>query len=130
MTLEEAVRAYLLADVDIKSAVDDRIFAEVVPSEQGPWPVIVFSRLSSITEQTLDGPGLSTIRIQFAVFSDKWLDAAGLAKLVEDKLTELIDVTQDDLTIQASFLADTRDLGYDINSGVHRLDVEFDFCLV
>lgn len=130
MTLETALRAWLIADVDVNAIVGDRIFPEVIPAEQGVWPAIAYSRLSSTNEPTLDGTGLSSIRMQFAVFDDKWLDAANLGKLLEAKLGTLVNVTQGDVEIQAGFIADTRDLGFDITSGVHRLDVEFDFYLV
>ena len=86
MSLETALRAYVLADAAIAAAVGQRMYPRGLP--QGPtFPALVYSRVDTRRLHDLDGPdGLPRARVQVTAWGSSVQAATELAALVRKRL--------------------------------------------
>jgi len=87
MTIEEALRTYLLADANISSLVSTRIYYQYLP--QNPvYPLIRYQVISDESLYSNDGDiGLDRPRIQFDSDSDDSEQCIALAGLIRKRLS-------------------------------------------
>ena len=86
MSLETALRAYVLADAAIAAAVGQRMYPRRLP--QGPTlPALVYLRVDTRREHDMDGPdGLPRPRVQVTAWGANVQAATELAALVRVRL--------------------------------------------
>lgn len=86
MSLETALRAYVLADPAIAAAVGQRMYPRRLP--QGPTlPALVYLRVDTRREHDMDGPdGLPRPRVQVTAWAANVQAATELAALVRVRL--------------------------------------------
>lgn len=86
MSLETALRAYVLADVAIAAAVGVRMYPRRLP--QGPpLPALVYQRVDTRRLHDFDGPdGLPRARVQIAAWAANVQGATDAAALVRARL--------------------------------------------
>ena len=81
-TIEEALRARLVADTAVAGMVGQRIYPLVAPAKAA-LPAIVYQRISGMRVATHDGPSeLAHPRIQFACIGTTYAGAKNLANAV------------------------------------------------
>ena len=86
MSLETALRAYVLADAAIAAAVGQRMYPRRLP--QGPMlPALVYLRVDTRREHDMDGPdGLPRPRVQVTAWGTSVQMATDLAATVRERL--------------------------------------------
>jgi hypothetical protein len=86
MSLETALRSYVLADVAIAAAVGVRMYPRRLP--QGPTlPALVYQRVDTRRLHDFDGPdGLPRARVQIAAWASNVAGAWELANAVRARL--------------------------------------------
>ena len=86
MSLETAMRAYVLADAAIAAVVGQRMYPRGLP--QGPTlPALVYLRVDTRREHDMDGPdGLPRPRVQVTAWAANVQAATELAALVRVRL--------------------------------------------
>jgi hypothetical protein len=81
-TIEEALRARLIADTAVVEMVGQRIYPLVAPPKAA-LPAIVYQRISGMRVATHDGPSeLARPRFQFACIGSAYAGAKNLANAV------------------------------------------------
>ena len=82
MTVEQGLVAHLLADATVSGIVGNAVHPGKIPQGAG-LPAIVYSRTSSIRENTLDGPSeLVKVRMRVDCWHTTYPDAKALATAV------------------------------------------------
>ena len=86
MSLETAMRAYVLADAAIAAVVGQRMYPRRLP--QGPTlPALVYQRIDTRREHDMDGPdGLPRPRVQVTAWAASVQTATDLAAAVRERL--------------------------------------------
>jgi hypothetical protein len=86
MSLETALRAYVLADAATAAIVGQRMYPRGLP--QGPtFPALVYSRVDTRRLHDLDGPdGLPRARVQVTAWGSSVQAATDLAAAVRKRL--------------------------------------------
>lgn len=86
MSLETALRAYLLADAAVAAAVGGRVYPRRLP--QGPaFPAIVYQRVDTRRGHDMSGPdGLPRPRVQITTWAGSVQAATDAAALVRKRL--------------------------------------------
>jgi hypothetical protein len=86
MSLETAMRAYVLADAAITAIAGQRMYPRGLP--QGPtFPAIVYSRVDTRREHVMTGPdGLPRARVQVTCWGTSVQTATDLAAAVRVRL--------------------------------------------
>jgi hypothetical protein len=111
MTLEEGLRAALIADSAVNAVVSGRIYHERMPDPDS-YPAIVFFRVSTSLEQTLtDTPTLSTVRIQL----DLMAETSAAVRDLATKVRAVLHNVQGDLggvTVGRGLLENELDTGF------------------
>lgn len=80
MSIEQGLVAHLLADAGVSGIVGTRVYAELRP-QKSVLPAIVYTRVGSTHENTLDGPSpFVTVRMQV----DCWSSTYGGSKTLAD----------------------------------------------
>lgn len=97
MKIEDRIFDRLRSDADITARVGDRIFPVWAPMDTKgqlePRPFIVFTRVSGMSVNAMDGPTEDTeCRFQFDVIADAYTDGKGIATLVRNRLNGWRDV--------------------------------------
>jgi len=107
--MEEALRAYLLAQAGITDLIGNRVFWNIRP--QGtPLPALVLNRISLPVNHTYkDRVRLSRARVQFDCYGVSNASARGLERAVVTALDSRA-FTQGGIEFQGCFAADARDL--------------------
>jgi len=86
MSLETAMRAYVLADATVAAAVGTRMYSRKPPQTPGV-PYIVYQRIDTRRLHDMDGPdGLPRPRVQIACWAANSTGAADLADAVRERL--------------------------------------------
>lgn len=109
MSLETALRAYVLADVAIAAAVGVRMYPRRLP--QGPvLPALVYQRIDTRRLHDFDGPdGLPRARVQIAAWAANVQGATDAAALLRERLDGYRGAWGD-VTIGACLCVAERDL--------------------
>ena len=83
MYAEKAVRARLLADLEVFGLVGSRIYPVVIP-QASTYPAIAYQRISGVHEQSQDGlSGLEHPRIQVSCYGNEYAEGQRLAEAVK-----------------------------------------------
>ena len=101
MTLETALRSYVLADATVAALAGTRMYPRRLP--QGPTlPALVYQRVDTRRLHDFDGPdGLPRARVQIAAWASNVAGAWELANAVRaiNMLPRLIEATPGALTV-------------------------------
>lgn len=125
MSLEEGIRAHLLADTGVAALVGTRVFHEDL-GQNTTYPAVAFARTATERVMTLAGPsGLAQVRVAV----DCWADtSAGVKALAAAVLAALHGVTGDlgGTTIQSCACESEADLSeVDGDRRDRRVSLEF-----
>ena len=86
MSLETAMRAYVLADATVAAAVGTRMYSRK-PPQTPVVPYIVYQRIDTRRQHDMDGPdGLPRPRVQIACWAANVTSATDLAAAVRKRL--------------------------------------------
>lgn len=109
MSMEEDLRAFLLADPAIEAAVSD-IHPMVLP--QYPiYPAMTWNRISVLAGYHMAGnDGLRTARMQYTSWAGTWLECKGLSDLVRERIDAIRQTLTGGTVIQGIFIDSEQDL--------------------
>lgn len=95
--IRPALRAFLLADSQVASAVgSSRIFPSTMPQGESR-PSLVFNRVTGVGDYHMQGPsGLAQVRFQIDAYAQDPDAATALANLVKDRIDGFRGVMGDD----------------------------------
>lgn len=124
--MEEALRAFLLAQSGVSSVVSDRAYWNIRP-QAGPLPALVLQVIDRSPAYTMDGnAALAETRVQVDCYGATYAQAKTLARAVRVPLDGK-RFTQDSIRFEA-FRLDERDLseaGTTEAERVHRISLDF-----
>jgi hypothetical protein len=124
--MEEALRAYLLAQSGVSSLITDRAYWSMRP-QAGALPALVLAVVSPAPSYAMDGySGLTQTRVQIDCFGVTYAQAKGLARTVRNLLNGK-RFTQSSIRFEA-FRNGERDLseaGTTEGARVHRISLDF-----
>lgn len=129
MEVEYDIVKHLLADQDLSALVLNRIFPLQLPQEDktkyphGVTPGIVYQRISTPRTLSLDGESSSNPRIQFSVYSEDYVKAKEVARVLNNSLDCYAGKLGDGVTAQV-LRAEYRDM-QERETGLYRCDVDF-----
>lgn len=126
LTLEEVMRARLLANSSVASMVSDRIVPDVSIAQLGPSPILVYSRLNSGEDYDLEGNGYREIvRIEYSCIASNWKTARQLLELVRTAALSSRG-TFSGITIASVFVADIREQGFNPLTNSYHIDLDLE----
>lgn len=127
MTIEETIRAKLLADSAVAGYLDDR-FYPVPADHETVTPFAAYSLVSWIEQSDMGGKtGLISIRLQLSFMADDWKTARDVTmECRRVVLDPAIRGTWDDVTIDSIFVADLRDMGREDVTNLYRHDLDLE----
>ncbi|GEM_PF-3278416 len=125
MTIEEVMRARLMADTDLGPLIGDRIAPDVAPGK-AQFPFLLYQRLSAQEEYDIEGaPFMEIARIQYSSLGETWIAARRLSDAVRSVALG-VRGTFDGIVIDSVYVADQRDQGYDEIAGSYRWDLDLE----
>lgn len=120
MSPGEAVKLVLAADSRVTDRVAQRIFPVRIPEGVVTWPVVVYTVISQVPQDTFESDGgvFTESRVQIDCYARQYLDSDLLAEAVEDVLLEL------DSQAMRVLKLDRRDL-FESEALLHRASLDF-----
>jgi len=129
MSLEQGIKAALVADADVNGLVSGRVAREIL-KENETLPAIVLSRVSTSQDETLtDVPSLTRVRVQVDLYADSLSVVADLS----DKVKALLNGHRGDLggvSVMRCILQNQLDSGvFDGDEKSRRITQDYQFTL-
>jgi Protein of unknown function (DUF3168) len=123
--LEEGLYVYLKNVSGLSALIADRIYPSL-GAQMPTLPAIVFERISTPSQQTMDGASLFSPRVQISVLATTALSAIAVADQIRPSLNAFQGQWSDGTYVQLSSLLDERGpfFDYETNSYVSQLDFE------
>lgn len=89
MTIEAAIRQYLLANPNIMALIAGRLYPMVLP-QPPTLPAVTYSRVSRSAVRDLTGVAYWISRFQFSCWAKKYGDAKAVAQAVRQALEDYV----------------------------------------
>lgn len=89
MTIEAAIRQYLLAQKPIADLIADRLYPMVLP-EAVTLPAVTYQRVSRSAVRDLSGMAFCISRLQFSCWAKKYADAKLVAQAIRRALDDYV----------------------------------------
>jgi len=123
--IEQAVDSILNGSAAVTALVGSRIYAGKA-AQNATDPCIVYSRISSERDHAMSADtGLASARMQISCFGRHYSEAMDVAEAVRGALQDYSGAAGS-VTIQRSFVANERFLGYDESSRTYHVAIEFE----
>ena len=89
MTIEAAIRQYLLAQAAVTDLIARRLYPMILP-QPPTLPAVTYSRVSRSTVRDLTGMAYRVSRFQFSCWAEKYGDAKAVAQAVRQALEDYV----------------------------------------
>jgi len=126
MAFESGLRAFLLTDSGLQTAVAGRVYPLQLPQDT-TLPAITYQRISTVRDHAMEAPmTLPDARFQFDVWADNYLASKSIAELVRKKLNGYKGAAGGE-EIQGAFLDSERDFYEKVSdiTDIYRVSMDF-----